>query len=81
MLPAQARLISLAAGFVPNFDAGPSAHAVAVVRALSPAQVWGPAGLACILPRGDGVEKPGSDAVQFLSGHIAAAVLVLSHGS
>ena len=60
MLPAQARLISLAAGFVPNFDAGPSAHAVAVVRALSPAQVWGP----CILPQGDGVEQPGSDAVK-----------------
>jgi len=78
---AQARLNSLASGFVPNFDTGPPAHTVSAVLALSPAQVWGPAGLARVLPRGDGVVQAGSDAVQFLSGHIVAVVLVLWYGS
>ena len=48
MHQALARLISLAAGFVPNFDAGP--HTVVDALALSPAQVRGPAGLARVLP-------------------------------
>jgi len=81
MHQALARLISLAAGFVLNFDAGPPDHAVAAALALSPAQVRGPAGLARVLPRGDGIVQAGSDAVQFLSGHIVDTVLVLWHGS
>ena len=79
MHQALARLISLAAGFVPNFDAGP--HTVVDALALSPAQVRGPAALARLLPRGDGTVQAGSDAVQFLSGHIVGVVLVLWHGS
>jgi len=76
-----ARLISLAADFVPNFDVGAPTHAVAVVLVLSPAQVWGPAGFARVLPRGDGIVQAGSEAVQFLSVHLVAVVLVLWHGS
>jgi len=79
MYQALARLISLAVGFVPNFDVGP--HTVAPALALSPAQVRGPAALARLLPRGDGTVQAGSDAVQFLSGHIVVVVLVLWYGS
>jgi len=79
MHQALARLISLTTGFVPNFDPGP--HAVTAALTLSPAQVRGPAGLARVLPRGDGIVQAGSDAVQFLSGHTVAVVLVLWHGS
>jgi len=75
------RVISPPAGFVPKFAAGPPAHTLAVAMALFPAQVWGPARLACVLPRGDGVVQAGSDAVQFLSGHIVVVVLVLRYGS
>jgi len=46
MHQAMARLISLAAGFVPDFAAGPHLHAVAAALVLSPAQVREPAGLA-----------------------------------
>ena len=81
MHQALARLTSLAAGFVPNFAAGPPVRSVVAALTLSPAQVWGPAGLARVLPRGDGIVQAGSDAVQFLSGHIVATVLVLCHGS
>jgi len=74
-------VISPVTGFVPKFDTGPPAHALAAALALFPVQVWGPAQLARVLPRGDGVVQAGSDVVQFLSGHIATAVLVLCQGS
>jgi len=54
---------------------------VCVALALFPVQVWGLARLARVLPRGDGFVQAGSDAVQILSGYIAAAVLVSRHGS
>ena len=76
-----ARVISPTVGFVPKFVAGPPAHTLAVALPLFPAQVWGPARLARVLPRGDGVVQAGSDAVQFLSGHIAVVVLVSWYGS
>ena len=66
MHQALARSIPLVVGFVPNFDAGPPAHTVSAVLVLSPAQMWGPAGLDRVLPRGDGVVQAGSDAVQSL---------------
>jgi len=78
-------LISLVVGFVPDFDVGPHSQVVAAVLALSPAQVREPAGLARVLPRRDGIVQAGSGAwpcaVQFLSGHMVAAVLILWHGS
>jgi len=77
MHQALGRLISLAAGFVPNFSVGPPVHVVTVALALSPAQVREPAGLVRVLPRRDGIVQAGSGAVQFLSGHIVAVVLVL----
>ena len=58
-----ARVIFPAAGFVLKFAAGPPAHALAAALALFPAQVWGQARLARVLPRGDGVVQAGSDAV------------------
>jgi len=76
-----ARVISPGAGFVPKFVAGPPVHVLETALALFPAQVWGPARLARVLPRVDGVVKAGSDAVQFLWGHIAVTVLVSWYGS
>jgi len=81
MYQAMVRLISLPAGFVPNFAAGPPTHTVATALALSPIQVREPAGLARVLPRRDNIVQAGSGAVQFLSGHMVAAVLILCHGS
>ena len=81
MHQALVRLISLPAGFVPNFAAGPPTHTVATALALSPIQVREPAGLARVLPRRDNIVQAGSGAVQFLSGHMVAAVLILCHGS
>ena len=81
MYQAMVRLISLPAGFVPNFAAGPPTHTVATALALSPIQVREPAGLARVLPRRDGIVQAGSDAIQFLSVHIVDAVLVLWYGS
>ena len=57
------RVISPAAGFVPKLTAGPPTHVLAAALALFPAQVWGQARLARVLPRGDGVVQAGSDAV------------------
>jgi len=56
-------------------------HTVSVAMVLSPDQVRGPAGLARVLPRRDGIVQAGSDAIQFLSVHIVDAVLVLWYGS
>jgi len=81
MYQAMVRLISLPAGFVPNFAAGPPTHTVATALALSPIQVREPAGLARVLPRRDNIVQAGSGAVQFLSGHMVAALLILCHGS
>jgi len=72
-----ARLISLAAGLVPDFATGPHSHVVSAALALSPAQVREPAGLARFLPRRDGIVQAGSGAVQFLSGHMVVSVLIL----
>ena len=75
------RVISPGADFVPKFVVGPPVHTLTSALPLFPAQVWGPVRLARVLPRGDGVVQAGSDAVQFLSGHIADVVLVLWYGS
>ena len=82
---AMARLIFLAAGFVPDFAVGPQSHNRAAVLALLPAQVRGPSDLARVLSRRDGIVQAGSGAwafaVEFLSGHAVGPVLILLHGS
>ena len=42
-------------GFGPDFVAGPQSHAGVTVLVLSPAQVRRLSGLACVLPRRDGI--------------------------
>jgi len=80
MHQAMAQLISLATGFVLDFDAGPHSHTVAGVLALSSVQMREPAGIARVLPRRDGIVQAGSEAwkiaVQFLIGHMVATVLI-----
>jgi len=85
MYPAMARLIFLATGLVPDFAAGPQSHNGAAVLALFPAHVWGLIRIAGVLPRRHGIVQAGSGAwaaaVNFLSGHVVATVLIFCHGS
>jgi len=76
--------VFLCAGLVLVFAAVPVSHAGVAFLALSPAQVRGPSGLACILPRGDGVVqarvRARNFALAFLPGHMAAAAFAVLHG-
>jgi len=75
MHQALARLISLVAGFVPNFAVGPPAHVVSAAWLCPLLKCGSRLGLLVSFPEGMVSCKPGP--VQFLLGHIVAAVLVL----